>query len=385
MFSSRSAFPQEQNPLTLTLNALRSRGVPILDLTLSNPTRAGIAYDSDGILAALGNPAVLSYEPLPFGPLLARQAISQALRASSLGVPADRIVVTASSSESYSYLFKLLCDPGDEVLVPAPSYPLFEHLARFDAVTPVAYPIAFDGAWFIDFARLQSRIGARTRAVVVVSPNNPTGNYLTRPELAQLAELGLPVISDEVFAPYELARPANAARSALECADVPVFALSGLSKLAALPQMKIGWIAMNGPPAAVATALARLELIGDAYLSPSAPSLAALPELLRLGQVSSADIVERMRENAKTLAAVAAGASFSALPVQGGWSAVLRLPRIQSEERWVLGLLGEENVLTQPGYFYDFEDEPYAVVSLLTPPERFRDGLERIARHVARH
>lgn len=355
----------------------------MLDLTVSNPTRAGLAYDQAGILAAFCDERMLEYEPLPFGLQSARAAISRELLGGGVTVDPERVVVTASSSESYGYLFKLLCDPGDEVLVPVPSYPLFEHLARFEGVTPVAYPLGFDGAWFIDFERLLEKQSSRTRAIVVVTPNNPTGHYLTRAELERLAALGLPIIGDEVFAPYPISRPTSAVGSVLERDDVLTFALSGLSKLCGLPQLKLGWIAVNGPKKLVHSALTRLELICDSFLSPNQASLVALPELLRLGALTRAQILARLAENVGCLTSHTQHAAFSALPVEGGWSAVLRLPRTRSEEAWALGLLSDAQVLVQPGYFYDFEDEPYAVLSLLTPQGEFADGLGRLRDYVA--
>jgi aspartate/methionine/tyrosine aminotransferase len=382
MFSSRGSVPSEPNLLSLERSRLASRGVSLLDLTLSNPTRAGIFYDADGILGALADRTALVYEPEPFGPLPAREAVSRESAANGLPIEPSQIVLTASTSEAYAFLFKLLCDPGDEVLVPVPSYPLFEHLARFENVVPVAYTLGFDGSWFIDFDRLKSLISPRTRAILVVSPNNPTGSYLRYRELQQLAALGLPIISDEVFSSYSIARPLDAARSALQAEAPLVVTLSGLSKLAGLPQLKLAWILVHGTPPLLSEALRRLELIADAYLSPSAPVLRALPALLRLRQPSESQILERVRKNASHARSRFSDSPISALPVEGGWTSVLRLPRIQSEENWALGLLREASVITQPGYFYDFPEEAYLVVSLLAAEADFARGLDAIARHV---
>lgn len=384
MFSIRSAVAREMNAFSVELGKVRAQPEKLLDLSESNPTRAGVPYDAERILQALSDPRALTYEPEPRGLLSARQAISEEWQRASVNVPAERILLTASTSEAYGLLFKLLCDPGDEVLVPAPSYPLFEHLARFENVRPVPYGLGFDGGWFIDFERLRAARTARTRAIIVVSPNNPTGNYVRRAELAQLAALGLPLISDEVFASYALRGPEAAARSALETDGTLVFALSGLSKLAGLPQMKAAWLGIGGPESAVAEAVARLELIADAYLSIGAPVQLALPELLRARTLTEQHILARLRRNLAVLERSLKDAPLSVLPVEGGWYAVLRLPRTQSEEAWALGLLREQRVLAQPGYFYDFADEPFLVLSLLSDEAEFELGVERLASYVRR-
>jgi aspartate/methionine/tyrosine aminotransferase len=344
-----------------------------------------VPYEGARILTALSDPRALTYEPDPRGLGSARQAIAEEWRDLGVSISAERVLLTASTSEAYGFLFKLLCDPGDEVLVPAPSYPLFEHLAGFEGVRSVPYALGFDGAWFIDFERLSRARSERTRAIIVVSPNNPSGHYLRRAELERLAELGLPLISDEVFASYALRRPPDAARSALETDRTLVFALSGLSKLAALPQLKAAWIGVGGPEAAVGEALSRLELIADSYLSVGAPVQLALPELLRARASSEAHILDRLRANLGVLEHAVKDTPISVLPVEGGWYAVARLPRTQSEEAWALGLLREQRVLAQPGYFYDFADEPFLVLSLLSPEAVFSLGVARLVEHVRRH
>jgi alanine-synthesizing transaminase len=296
------------------------------------------------------------------------------------------VVLTASTSEAYAFLFKLLCDPGDEVLVPVPSYPLFEHLARLETVRAVPYRIAYDGAWHLDVSSVRSAVGPRTRAISVVTPNNPTGSYVKRDELAALAALGLPIVSDEVFAGYSLdPRPdPTRAASALEAEGALVFALGGLSKLAALPQMKLAWIALGGDAGLVDPALARLEVIADAFLSVGAPVQHALPSLLASrGGVTSA-IVARTRENLAFLRGALEGKAVSVLEVEGGWYATLRLPRTQAEEQWALSLLEQDGVYVHPGHFFDFESEAYLVASLLTPGPVFRDGIQRLVARVER-
>lgn len=382
MLSQRTSLDRAPNPLAVALERARASGDPLLDLTRSNPTSAGLPYDEPAILGALADPAALLYEPTALGLAGARTAVVEVLGERGLSTAADRVLITASTSEAYGYAFKLLCDAGDEVLVPEPSYPLFDHLARFDGVRPVTYRLAYDGAWHLDVDSIRRARSARTRAIVVVSPNNPTGSYLKRSELAALAELGLPIVSDEVFAEYPLEAPAGRVRSALETDGVLVLALGGLSKLAGLPQLKLGWMIAGGPSALVAEVMARLELCADAYLSVGAPVQHALPKLLEIGRRTRAAIQGRIADNLATLRRVLDGSAATVLRTEGGWSAVLRLPRTRSEEDWVLGLLSEEKTLVQPGWFYDFAEEPFVVVSLLTPSAELAEGAERLRRFV---
>jgi alanine-synthesizing transaminase len=383
MFSSRSSVDLSLNPLALALARARTESRPVLDLTESNPTRAGLPYAGSAILAALSHPASLTYEPAAFGLPSVRDAVSRHLSAHGVAVSGSRVVLTASTSEAYAFLFKLLCDPGDEVLVPAPSYPLFEHLARLENVCVIPYRLAYDGAWHLDEDSARRAVTPRTRAVVAVSPNNPTGSYLKRTELEALAALGLPIVSDEVFAGYPLRDDATRARSALEAAGASlVFALGGLSKTAALPQMKLAWIAVGGEEARAAAALERLEVIADAFLSVGAPVQHALPELLVSGAMTRGAIRERTARNLAFVRGAAAGSPVSVLDVEGGWYATLRLPRTKSELDWALALLVEDAVHVHPGHFFDFEEEAYLVVSLLTPEDAFHEGTTRIVRRV---
>jgi aspartate/methionine/tyrosine aminotransferase len=368
-FSERSRHDPTPNALARAAAKFRD---PILDLTLSNPTRADLPYDEAAIRAALAA-APLRYDPTPFGLPAARAAVAADLGAH---VDPDRVVLTASTSEAYGHLFKLLCDPGDEVLVPQPSYPLFEHLARLDAVRTVPYPLRYAGRWHLDTVRP----GPRTRAVLVVHPNNPTGSYLARDEADALAALGLPIVADQVFARYPLVDDRERVPDLLRD-DVLTFTLGGLSKLAGLPQLKLGWIVVGGPEARVREALARLELIADTYLSVGTPVQHALPALLAARRVTEDAIRARTRRNLARLQAATAGGPVSVLRAEGGWYAVLQLPRTRTEEEWALTLLERDGVLVHPGHFYDFEREAYAVVSLL-PPEPVFD--EAVARLVAR-
>jgi alanine-synthesizing transaminase len=381
-FSSRSDVDLTLNPLAAALARFGDR--PLLDLTLSNPTRASLPYESDAILSALARPGALVYEPAPFGLASAREAVARDLSAHGPPVDPARVVLTASTSEAYAFLFKLLCDPGDEVLVPRPSYPLFEHLARLESVEAVPYRLAYDGAWHVDLPSVRAAITARTRAVVTVSPNNPTGSYLKSSELAEVAALGLPIVSDEVFARYPLRTDATRARSALEADGALVFALGGLSKLAALPQAKLAWMAVGGEPTRVDAALARLEVIADAFLSVAAPVQHGLPALLTSRAVTEDAIRDRAVRNLAWLASAVAGSAVSLLDAEGGWYATLRLPRTRDEQAWALAFLEQDGVHVHPGHFFDFDEEAYVVVSLLTPEAMLREASERILARVAR-
>jgi alanine-synthesizing transaminase len=321
----------------------------------------------------------LTYDPQPAGLLAARQAVCRYYADAGHPVEPDRILLTASTSEAYAYLFKLLADPGDEVLAPQPSYPLFEFLAAMESLRVVSYPLVYHGGWSIDCDALAAAITKRTRAIVLVNPNNPTGSFLKQDELRFLQSLGLPLISDEVFADYAFAPDARRVRTLAGVTDGLAFSMSGLSKIAGLPQMKLGWIVAAGSTAARAEAMEKLELIADTYLSVSTPVQHAAPLLLASGQAIQAQIASRTRANLAWLeSAVGKDSPCRVLPVEGGWCATLQVPRIRREEDWVLELLAESNVLVQPGFFYDFESEAYLVLSLLTVPAAFQEGCLRI-------
>jgi alanine-synthesizing transaminase len=375
VFSRRSSRDRSPNAL---FALLASAGKPPFDLTGSNPTTAGIAYPAD-LLQVLERAQAQSlvYRPEPFGLPSARAALARLT-----GAAWDDILLTASTSEAYAFLFKLLCDAGDAVLVPAPSYPLFEHLAELEGVQAIPYRLAYDGAWHVDLDYLRQAVTPRVRAIVVVSPNNPTGQYLRENERDSLASLGLPLISDEVFAPFALspsAPPVVPPSSA--CLT---FTLDGLSKRAGCPQLKLGWTIISGPEPQRREARERLELIADTFLSVSTPVQQALPDLLAIGPSVTSAITERCRQNLATLERAVQASPVTLLRAEAGWSSVLRLPAVNSEEALVLGLLGEAGVLVQPGWYYDFESEPYAVVSLLTEPRAFAEGTARLVEHVTR-
>jgi hypothetical protein len=384
--SRRLAWNEPGNPLAAREAIRRAAGAPLVDLTLTNPTRAGLDYPAEAIAQALADPRAAAYDPAPLGLAAARAAVAAAYAEAGAAVGPDRVALTASSSESYGLLFKLLCDPGDVVLVPAPSYPLFDLLARLEGVVPRPYRLAFDGAWHVDWRTVDVE-GAR--AIVVVSPNNPTGSFLTTGDLALLEALGLPLVVDEVFGAYPLAPPRDAVRTIVgqplrRPLAVPSFALGGLSKSCGLPQLKLGWIAVGGPEAEARTLLEGLELVADTYLSVGAPVQHALPRLLALGAGIRAQIAGRVRRNREALAAaVGRDSPCTLLPAEAGWSAILRLPAVRSDEAWALTLLDEDDLLVQPGYFYDLELPACLVLSLLPAPDLFDEGIRRLAARVS--
>jgi alanine-synthesizing transaminase len=362
-FSNRLPHEMRPNALTEILQAKRQRGARILDLTESNPTHAGITYPT-GFLDTLASNAALHYEPEPFGMPSAREIIAR-----DCGAETSRVILTASTSEAYSWLFKLLCDPGDEVLIPRPSYPLFDYLAALESVNVRHYGLFYDHGWFIDFHTLERAITPRTRAIVLVNPNNPTGHFARQHELEQLSSFGLPVISDEVFRDYQLDARADSVATLHNALDTLTFTLNGLSKTVGLPQMKLAWTIASGPAHLVSQALSRLEIIADTYLSVGTPVQCALEAMLQLRAPVQGQIMERLRTNLGILRA----SGLRKLDVEAGWYAIIRLT-----EGAELRLLEEHNVLLQPGYFYDFENPAYFVISLLTDTTTFQQGLDRI-------
>lgn len=374
------------NAVSRALTAARAAGRSLIDLTLSNPTRAGLSYPAD-LLASLADPAALRYEPDALGLPSAREAVATDYARRGLRVPADRIALAASTSEAYALLFKVLCDPGDEVLIPRPSYPLFDHLTAFESVTAVPYDIDWHGHWQIDMPSVRRALTPRTRAVLVVSPNNPTGSWLHADELAALsalcAERGLVLIGDEVFCDYPL-QPLPSAVSVLDQQDALTVSLGGLSKSIGLPQAKLSWLAVQGPDEAVGGLLQAYELVADAYLSVSTPVQVAAASLLSGGAEVRAAIQARLAVNLSALdAAVAAVPSVTRLSLEGGWSAVLQVPSIDGEEALVRRLIEQDGVVVHPGYFFDFAREAFVVVSLLPEPSVFAEGLGRVLARVS--
>ena len=383
MFSSRFPRDFQHNQLTRTLGGLRRTGTAILDMTASNPTQCAFRYPPE-VVRAFDDQRLLVYEPAPAGPLEPRAAICDYYRSRGTEVEPERVLLTASTSEAYAYLFKLLADPGDHILVPQPSYPLFECLAAMESVELRSYPLSYHGGWAIDLDVLANLITERSRAIIVVNPNNPTGNFLKRAELESLvrlcAERKMALISDEVFSDYGFEADPQRVTTLADVKDCLAFSMSGLSKIAGLPQMKLGWIVASGPPALRAQALERLEWIADAYLSVGTPVQHAAARLLAAGATVQQQIRERTWSNFRFARQTLAGSSVNPLAIEGGWYLPLQVPRIRSEEQWALDLLTECRVLVQPGFFYDFETEAFLVVSLLAEPAVFEEGLRRLAR-----
>lgn len=369
------------NAVARARDALRARGVPVLDLTVSNPTDAGFSYPPN-LLSPLGDPRGRTYAPDPLGLRGAREVVAHAISRPGHEITPDRIVLTASTSDAYGLLFKLLCDPGTGILVPQPSYPLFDLLTRLDGVVSQPYQLDYHGIWSIDRASLERALTPDTRAVLVVSPNNPTGAFLRGSDREWLATLaadrGLALISDEVFADYPLSIRSDATTLAGESRTL-TFVLGGLSKSAGLPQVKLGWIVASGPADQTAEALRRLELICDTYLSVSTPVQIAASAFLDAGVRIQRDIAARLARNLAALkAAIEPFPAVRLLEPEGGWSAVLRVPATLPEEALVLRLLDDAHVNVHPGFFFDFADEAYVVVSLLTPTDLFHEGLSRV-------
>ncbi|HYG99363.1 MAG TPA: pyridoxal phosphate-dependent aminotransferase [Terriglobales bacterium] len=393
-FARRTNWELRPNRFSQALDAHFASGKRLLDLTASNPPEAGLRYDSEAILSAFNNPGVLEYHPAPKGLLSARCAVAEyyaevssrvadtAGVASCAGpVSLDQIVLTTSTSEAYTYAFRLLCDPGDEVLIPTPSYPLFEYLAGLQDVRLVPYDLFYDHGWQIDFYSLTQAITPHTRAVILVNPNNPTGSYVSTTEAMQLnaicRERDMALIVDEVFLDYTLNEPKPSFAFNTEALT---FTLSGVSKISGLPQMKLAWAVVSGPEEIAAGALSRIEVIADTYLSMSAPIQYAAPVLLQQRQSVQGQLSSRVRTNLEELDRQTKGTMVSRLAVEGGWYAILRIPRLRSDEEFVVALLEREGVLVQPGYFYDFRSEGFIVVSLITPEQIFSEGLGKLLR-----
>jgi alanine-synthesizing transaminase len=381
MFSSRLPGRLAPNALSRAVEAGRRAGRILLDLTATNPTSAGLSYPS-GMLAALSDPRAVRYEPDPRGLRVAREAVAGEYARTGTPVDPDRLVLVAGTSDAYSALFKLMCDPGQVVLVPQPSYPLFEWLARLDGVQARPYRLEYHGVWSIDRASLEAALTPEVRAVLVVTPNNPTGSMLRADDRDWLADLaavrGLALISDEVFSDYPLA-PRPDARSLIDERRALTFVLGGLSKAIGLPQVKLAWVLAAGPDRMVADALERLDVIADTYLSVSTPVQWAAPRLLAAGTAVRAAIHERLRTNLGTLRSrMAAHPAVSLLEPEGGWAAVLQVPATSPEETLVLRLVEDAGVIVHPGYFFDFAAEAFLVISLLPAPAVFADAVDRL-------
>ena len=378
---------QETNALTRAIVDRRARGAAILDLTVSNPTRVGLPYPSS-LLAPLNDAAALVYEPAPFGLDAARAAVAADYRRRSAVVDPEQVLLTSSTSEAYSWLFKLVCDPGAAVLVPRPSYPLFDHLTRLEGVAVAPYDLRYDGRWEIDMASVAAA-PAETRALVAVSPNNPTGSYISGDEFARLGELcgarGWALIIDEVFADYPLGGGDWPTDQGVAYTNALTFTLGGFSKTLGLPQLKLGWIVVGGLQDRRRAALAALELIADSYLPVNTPVQHAASALLAAGRPVRDAIRARIHETLGAVrTVVGACPACDLLRVEGGWSAVVRVPATGGEERLVLDALEHDGVLVHPGYFFDFPHEAFVALSLLPAPAAMVEGLTRVlARAVA--
>jgi alanine-synthesizing transaminase len=431
MFSERTNWKLAQNQFTQALEEVRAGGARVLDLTVSNPTRAGLRYDEAAILRALNSPRALDYDPQSKGLLPAREAVARYYRdrsgpgerdvarnVSTDGIDLDpeRIVLTTSTSEGYSFVFRLLCNAGDELLVPKPSYPLFEFLADLQDVRLAPYPLIYDHGWQMDFPSLERAVTERTRGVVVVHPNNPTGSFVSAGEVGMLnafcREHGLAVIADEVFldygleyfsgnvennsrslhAPLDRHSPAPWLRrddSGVEYGsfagnhEVLTFTLSGLSKIAALPQMKVAWVVTSGPQELAAEAMGRMDVIADTYLSMNAPMQWAVPALMEQRKDIQRQLMERVRANLAELDRQLAGQQACArLAVEGGWYAVMRVPVTRSDEELAIQLVREKAVVVHPGHFYDFPEDGYLVLSLITAEGEFGEGMRRVLEYL---
>jgi alanine-synthesizing transaminase len=381
LFSDRTNWNLGSNRLSRELARHRAAGKPLLDLTVSNPTECGFKQDEQAILRALASPAALSYEPDPKGMRSAREAIATYYAARECSVAVEDVILTTSTSEAYSFVFRTLCNPGDEFLVPEPSYPLFSFLADIQDVKLTRYPLLYDHGWQIDFHALERAITPRTRGVIVVHPNNPTGHFCSAGDLARLNQIcvarAMSIIADEVFLDFALdsKKPISFAANS----GALTFTMSGLSKISGLPQMKSAWLITSGPAELKSQALARLEMIADTYLSMNAPVQLATAAFLKLRHGFKDQLMARVRKNLVELDKQLAGRkSCSRLQLEGGWYAVLRVPATRSDEDLAIQLLVTKGVSLHPGHFYDFPADGYLILSLITPEKDFAEGVRRL-------
>ena len=389
MFARRTEWELGQNRFSRALTTARARGTKLLDLTISNPTECGFEFDSASIMNSLHRVESLTYDPQPQGLLSARRAVAEYCKANAIRqedqVSPEQIFLTTSTSEAYSYLFRLLCDPGDEVLVPRPSYPLFDFLADIQDVRLRRYDLFYDHGWQIDIGGLPGAVTERTRAILIVNPNNPTGSFVHNPELRQLqafcAARDLALISDEVFLDYEV--EAEAEMSAAISRECLSFALSGLSKISCLPQMKVAWMVLSGPEELRRKAHQRLEVIADTYLSPNGPVQHAIPALLHQRTKVQPQLTKRVRSNLEFVDdQLQTCPEIQRLRVEGGWYVVLRVPVRQSDEELAIELIEKSGVVVHPGHFYDFQSDGYLVLSLITPTAVFAEGLQAVLKRI---
>jgi alanine-synthesizing transaminase len=381
LFADRTNWNLEPNRLSVALARHRSAGKPLIDLTASNPTECGFTYDREKILSALANPQSLSYEPEPKGLLAAREAVVGYYADRGERVAASDMLLTTSTSEAYSFVFRILCNPGDEVLIPTPSYPLFDLLADIQDVRLMRYPLIYDHGWQIDFHALEAALTTRTRAIIVVHPNNPTGHFTKPDERSRLNRIcagrQIAIIADEVFLDFALSTKHHLSWAANS--DALTFTMSGLSKMCGLPQMKVAWLAVSGPRDLKTQALDRLEVIADTYLSMNAPIQHAIPQFLEQRREFQRQLMSRVRGSLGELdRQLAAQKACSRLEIEGGWYAVLRVPATRTDEEVALDLIEKKGVYVHPGHFYDFPTDGYLIVSLISPEQEFAEGIKRL-------
>jgi len=381
-FARRTQWSQQANALNLSLEELKKQQISIIDLTVSNPTECGFSYP-DHLLGQLEKKENLQYQPEACGLVHARQAVAK-----HYDFPWQQVVLTASTSEAYSFLMRLLVNPGEKVLIPRPSYPLFQFLLEINDVDFDYYPLVFDGLrWSLDLQTLKGLIDNKTKAIILVNPNNPTGSYINRAELNVLNQIcqehQMSIISDEVFLEYAFEQDDRI--SCMGNQSVLTFSLGGLSKSMALPQMKCAWILASGPQKVLTEALSRLEIIADTYLSVNTPVQNALGDWLKEAKVIQGQIKSRVEDNLQWLRKRLHLHSSSILALQGGWYVTLRIPAIKSEEQWALEFLKEDHLLVYPGYFFDFDKEAYMIISLLPEKGIFQEGLTRLIKRLSRY
>jgi aspartate/methionine/tyrosine aminotransferase len=381
MFAERTRWNLGANRLSEALALQRRSERALLDLTASNPTECGFHYEQEAILKALAHPQALKYHPDPRGLKSAREAVCSYYAGMGIKVAVEDLVLTTSTSEAYSFVFRLLANPGDEVLIPTPSYPLFDFLADIQDVNLVRYPLFYDHGWHIDFHKLEQSITGQTRGIIVVHPNNPTGHFTWPEEIDRLNQIcsknSMVVIADEVFLDFGL--KAERPRAFAGNGETLTFTLSGISKISALPQMKLAWLLVSGPDKQIREAMARLEVIADTYLSLNTPIQLAASILLDQRHVMQPQLMERVRRNLSKLDSQLAGQKLcSRLEVEGGWYVVLRVPATRSDEEWAIELLEQHDVYVHPGHFYGFPTDGYLVVSLIAREVEFADGITRV-------
>ncbi len=385
-FSHRTNWQRSPNRLSALLGAVRENGSTITDLTLSNPTRCGIPYPDEMILAAMRQRAVLQYDPDPRGIPTARMAVAQYYRECGIQVDDDAILLTASTSEAYCLSFATLCDQGDAIAVPAPTYPLFEYLGQLSGVKTIPYSLRDDGHWSIDLESLEAACREGVKTMVFVHPHNPTGMFLKHDQFTLIKQMAIKydvaLIVDEVFRDYPLCEDVTRVTSTASEHEVLIFTLNGISKSIGLPQLKLGWIVVSGPDGQRKEAMERMEIVADSLLSVNAVVQHGLSELMLAGRGVRKQILDRIQTNLKDLQTTFAGTPLTLRRPEGGWYACVKIPNTRSEDEWVESLLAESGVLVHPGYYFDFHDDRTLVISLIPNPEEFKKGVDTMVRHI---